>query len=253
MRARAIAIIAVVAILGTLLGLLWFEPRSGPILPPAAGLDVAPSPAPPRVEAAARANVPLGRPAAAARPAARPADGPLVRVVVTGRAIDQGGQPVADAELWLDDERSLMSAHPNARGRTGADGRFRLSAAVAAGVRAWLAIRSAGRAPADHDLGRLTAAATDGRLDLGELVLGHGGRAVGRVVGLDGAGIADAALRLHRLRGRSGPLPRDASRAILVRSAADGSFAFERLAPGAFRLEVEAPGFRRGERRDPVV
>src|SRR5690606_41628337 len=122
MRARAIAIIAVVAILGTLLGLLWFEPRSGPILPPAAGLDVAPSPAPPRVEAAARANVPLGRPAAAARPAARPADGPLVRVVVTGRAIDQGGQPDADAELSLDAERSLWTTPTTAHAHTVHDG-----------------------------------------------------------------------------------------------------------------------------------
>lgn len=151
--------------------------------------------------------------------------------IVTGRVVDPDGKPVAGAEIWQDGDPVAV---------TGPDGSFRARGLDP--VSGELEVCGAGWI--DDDVFEYRAG-----LPREPLVLRvrPAGRLTGRVIDENGAPVAGASLSVNFAGWEHGPdepwicdgHPRDGDE-----SADDaGRFAFQRLEPGWFEIEVTAPGF----------
>lgn len=168
-------------------------------------------------------------------------------VVVTGRVRDESGRAVAGARVALWPRTAAAcdaAAHRPACAIAGADGTFSLQ--LAAPLPFAAVLRADGVAPPPTVVDRCIAAPC---VDVGDLVLAAGGELVGSVVTADGAPVGGAAVRLvavtGALAGLPDPLRERAATAVDVVTGPDGGFAFARLAPGAYAVEVVAAGCAR--------
>lgn len=177
-------------------------------------------------------------------------------VVVCGCVRDASGLPVLGAQvaLW---PRGAAPGVP-ARAVAGVDGRFRVQVVAALPFVAVLCAEGAATPLTVVD--RCIAAPC---VDVGDLVLAVGGALVGAVVATDGAPVGGAEVRLvavtgalarlrGALRGGTGAAGAGAAAAsTIVRTGADGAFAFRCLAHGAYAIEVDAAGCA-GHRSEPI-
>lgn len=147
-----------------------------------------------------------------------------------GRVLDAYGEPVAGALVG-----EVGSDRPT---RTGRDGRFELG--VARGpASAELLVLARDQTPllTRHDV---PAAALH---ELGDLQLPRGGALHGRITDAAGNGLPGAVATLHAVAAAPAGFDRDRLLAPQVADA-HGAFAFEHLAPGAYRVRASANGWQ---------
>ncbi len=174
-------------------------------------------------------------------------------LTVTGRVVDSQGEPIAGARVLAASSGSFgmfagLPLDVRGAGTVGwmklrettsrGDGRFELEGLRPGSLR--LAVRSPGRVPLDDD-GR--ALPDEERVDLGDLRLEPSVLVAGRVLDPRGAPVEGAeVLRLANPAQVAVVRSFSASSGTLVaRTAADGSFAVDELAPGPWALRVETP------------
>lgn len=245
-----LALAAVVLVL--IGGLLWFT-NDGAKAPPADAATRAPAASAgaseqrPDVDLAAAPDSANDRsvPAApiASDRAATPAAGDGTAQRVTGRVVDEGGKPVADAIVYAAagggfDDLTLDEVDPaeafwfqRVEARTDSSGRFTVDPKIQARVR--LAVRAPGFAPLDVE--RTISAA---KPEVGDLVVQQGVVLEGRVIDHLGRPVANAELR--RRRPSAGPMAFFAGRggAVAAKSDAQGSFRVDTLPAGPWNLRV---------------
>src|SRR5262249_51159823 len=154
---------------------------------------------------------------------------------VSGLVVDEGGAPVADAELWLFDNST--SPHGRLAGRTDAGGAFALEDLF----RQFLGARAEGHVPSDVvDVDALPEDGRTGPLRLG----GPGGRVLGRVTDSAGHPLPGALVVVgpnsgfpEHSAGRSGPP------AFLLRAAADGAFEVDDVPIGSVPIAAALEGW----------
>ncbi len=163
---------------------------------------------------------------------------------LSGVIVDVGGRPVPGAtvllgpgasgvQLPLDtDPDVLRHFHEVRRVATGPDGSFAFAGLGAGALR--LAVRATGYAPRDEERLRLGPGQA---LELPAIVLRPGMVLAGRVVDADGRPVAAADL----VRPAEGPALLAGGGSVLARTAADGSFRIETLAPGPWTIHVRTP------------
>lgn len=161
----------------------------------------------------------------------------------TGEVVNAGGEPVAGADLVarvLPGSQAGFRHVDEAHTISGEDGRFRFTS-LTPGLPLQVEALAAGYAPVTLDLDSLAPRESRGGL---RLVVTRGASLVGRVFGA-GEPVAGAELAILGQPAGSTPM------AILARmehdkrtETTDGEGAFEvhNLAPGAYRLEISAPG-----------
>ena len=179
-----------------------------------------------------------------------------LRLEITGRVVDEAGQPVAHASVQLQVGRSRFGRGQRARQRvrktveTGPDGRFEFAGPGTRQSRIQLVV--------DHE--RFAPLLVDRRVDdpdgtcqVGDLVVTPGALLVGRVHDQGGQGVAGAEVELQ---------PRDGNRLawssarddVLQPATTDnlGFYRFENVMPGTYRVQATARGMQRGALRAPL-
>jgi hypothetical protein len=134
-------------------------------------------------------------------------------VTVRARCVDESGRPIANALLGFVDD---YAGHV----QTGTDGRAELAGLTRAGRNVFAF--ASGRAP----VVRADLSAERGDVDLGDVVLGVGGRIHGVVVGVDGRPIAE----VHVTAGQHGFCVHTCD------TRADGLFAFDHIGDGEYEI-----------------
>ncbi len=162
---------------------------------------------------------------------------------VSGRVLDEGGKPIANAIVYAAagggmDEIALDEFDPaetfwiqRSETKTDSSGRFALDPKINAKVR--LAVRAGGFAPLDVE-----RTISETRPDVGDLVVQAGVVVEGRVVDHLGRPVAGAELR--RRRPSSGPMAFFMGRggAVAAKSDAQGNFRVDTLPVGTWNLRV---------------
>lgn len=127
-------------------------------------------------------------------------DGERVDARLRGRVVDKFGKPIPDAKVWLDFGRGGRGG-PQSRQRrvpdpviTDGEGRFAFEGQTFRRLRVTLQVAHRSHAPGlfNQDFDSIGT-----QVDLGDLVLKSGGEVIGRVVDLDGNGIAGTVLQLQ--------------------------------------------------------
>ena len=172
-------------------------------------------------------------------------------VAVQGRVVDETGAPVGGARVlaaggnsglhligdFALDARGAGSMPWLKRSETtsGADGRFTLHGLRPGNLR--LAVRGPGFAPRDDE----RALPSGASFDLGDIELEPGVYVAGKVVDARGRAVEGAqVLRLSRPSTSEFGAPFGGTGAVVATSAADGSFAVDQLAVGAWALRIES-------------
>lgn len=174
------------------------------------------------------------------------------RVDVRGRVLDAFERPLAGAVVHLELRRGGPRSREGQRLRqpvtTGGDGRFAFTGR-AESLSLTLRVQHERHAPLLHD------ATFDGAepLDVGDLRMLAGGRAVGQVVDGSGNGVPGATVELDPEGAH--PLRSQRDRAELLppaRTDGRGFYSFEHLLPGVYRASARAARMQRGSARLPV-
>jgi RNA polymerase sigma factor (sigma-70 family) len=147
---------------------------------------------------------------------------------LTGRVVDDGGRPIAAAKLEVFD--GALQVHAVRRSQADADGRFRIEGLVPGAT--FLAAEAPGWAPHRQ---LIAVGAAERALDFKLLKEAH---LLGVILNQEGKPFAGAELTVTVRAGAGQDAPLLAFRR--GRTAADGSFRIDGLAPGPFNLYAES-------------
>ena len=175
---------------------------------------------------------------------------------VSGRVVDEVGQPLAGAEIeasatgrqrmgW---SRRFVAQASGSTAVSGADGGFYLGNLLP-GVLHALVARLPGYATTRQEIGGLEPR----RILVGQqIVLRRGGRATGKVVSTDSLPVVGAQVFLHEGSGGRSWDPRpprdDEPFTVEIQSDEEGRFELANVAEGTFDLTVRAPGYAEVQR-----
>jgi hypothetical protein len=219
----------------------WSESDEEALPPPSADVRAVDPDSDDRV--ALEPGLPLPEPEVESRP----------DVTIVGRITDAGGRPIAGAQVVLEIGRDTVHTGRGRPGRnrvrtpveTGGDGRFSFAGPGFREPSVGLQVTHAGFAPRVAERVFDTGATL---LDFGDIALLGGGAIVGTVIDPDGVGVGGAQVRL--LAERSNPLRGWSGHEDLLpvaRTDQNGFFRLAQIAPGDYRVEVNATRFLREE------
>lgn len=248
MHARALIVLASVLALAVLALLVWdraddleqLTAAPDPTVPARAPVEAAADLVVPEREPVAEGRAPADEPTGAATP--KPAGGLLFVCTFAGRCVDEQGRPLAGARVRCNAGFGELFSRADTDAEI--DGDFALALTLPArrrGKPIELVASLAG-----HASRTLQPIATDGRVELGDVVLGRAGSLSGRVVDEHGAGFSGAMVAVTgvgpRIAGLLDDGPQDTW--AVTTSGDDGVFRMEDVPAGDVRVWAGAEGRR---------